>query len=207
MENFFHITEQNKHRLSSANRPFQENYSRSSSFTKLTSPTLSRSSFKYIRGDSLNRKEEKLAQLVNQYRQRKNLPPIKLSRALTIVANRHVQDLATNGINGSLHSWSNAPFDSRDLKTYPSMWLAPKRLGTRYPGYGYENAYATFGRNATPQSAFNAWKNSALHNAVMINQGSWGSRRWKAMGVGLYKGFAVLWVGEEPDPTGKPKQK
>jgi uncharacterized protein YkwD len=205
MKNFFHKMAQDKQSLISVNNPFQENHSQPFHFTRST-PSLRRSSFNYISGDGLNRKEEKLAQLVNQYRQRNNLPNIRLSKALTTVANRHVLDLAANGINGSLHSWSNAPFDSRDSKTYPSMWLAPKRLKTRYPGYGYENAYARFDRNATPQSAFNAWKNSPLHNALMINQGSWRSRRWKAMGVGLHQGFAVLWFGEESDPTGKPTQ-
>jgi uncharacterized protein YkwD len=84
------------------------------------------------------------------------------------------------------------------------MWLAPKRLGTGYPGYGYENAFGSYGVNASPQSAFNAWKNSPGHNAVILNQGIWSDHQWKALGVSIYRGFAVLWFGEESDPTGKP---
>lgn len=170
----------------------------------LTRTLSGRSSLRPVTGDGLNRKEVRLAQLVNQYRRSNNLSGIRLSKALTIVANRHVRDLVKNGVQGSLHAWSNAPYDSSNPKTYPSMWLAPKRLGTGYTGYGYENAFASYGVNASPRMAFDAWKNSSGHNAVILNQGGWGNYRWNALGVGMYKGFAVLWFGKEPDPTGKP---
>ncbi|MGL5195132.1 MAG: hypothetical protein ACRC8Y_16255, partial [Chroococcales cyanobacterium] len=34
--------------------------------------------------------------------------------------------------------------------------------------------------------------------------GDWSQRPWNALGVGIYKGYAVLWFGEEVDPTGEP---
>ncbi|MFM6401271.1 MAG: hypothetical protein ACKPFF_31745, partial [Planktothrix sp.] len=48
------------------------------------------------------------------------------------------------------------------------------------------------------------WKKSPAHNAVILNQGQWANLDWNALGVGLYKGYGVLWFGEEVDPTGTP---
>ncbi|MBD3887298.1 hypothetical protein IFO70_37615 [Phormidium tenue FACHB-886] len=83
-----------------------------------THKPLGRSKLKPVAGDGLDRKESKLARLINQYRQSNGLPSIKLSKALTIVANRHVRDLAINGVRGSLDAWSNAPYDDSDSRTY-----------------------------------------------------------------------------------------
>ena len=44
--------------------------------------------------DALESEEVKLINLINQYRAENGLPPIPKSKALTTVANRHVQDLA-----------------------------------------------------------------------------------------------------------------
>ena len=202
----FYQSTQNSHSLThTGTEPFQNSFSKVTVSDRFTHSLLGRSRLKPVAGDGLDRKESRLAQLVNQYRRSNGLSNIKLSKALTIVANRHVRDLAINGVNGSLHAWSNAPYDSSDSKTYPSMWLAPKRLRTGYPGYGYENAFGASGANPSAQEAFDGWKNSPDHNAVILNQQIWTDHPWKALGVGIYKGFAVLWFGEEPDPTGKPK--
>jgi uncharacterized protein YkwD len=44
-----------------------------------------------------------------------------------------------------------------------------------------------------------SWKGSPGHNAVILNEGIWSDSNWKAIGVGIYKGYAVIWFGEEPD--------
>lgn len=148
-----------------------------------------------------------MAKLVNRYRANHDLPKIPLSKALTIVGNRHVRDLYKHdGLNGSLHSWSDAPYDAKNPDTYPAMWEAPQRLKTGYPGNGYENAYGASGFPVTPKGAFQAWKNSPPYNAVMLNEGIWANISWNALGIGIHKGFAVLWFGGESDPTGKPAQ-
>ena len=33
----------------------------------------------------------------------------------------------------------------------------------------------------------------------MINLGIWKNRTWNAVGVGIYKNYAVVWFGEESD--------
>ena len=86
-------------------------------------------------GDDLYASEIELAKQINDYRLRNGLPAIPLSPALSLVANRHVRDLAMN-IGRLTHDWSNCAMTDSNC-----MWKAPQRLGTSYPGNGFENAY------------------------------------------------------------------
>ncbi|KAM3097369.1 CAP domain-containing protein [Phormidesmis sp. 146-35] len=154
-------------------------------------------------GDDLEPEEAKLHQLVNQYRAQHNLPPIPLSKSLTLVANRHAQDLAEN-LDKLTHSWSNCAFDAHDAQTYPCMWSAPQRLKTAYPSYGFENAYISYGENVTAEKAFKGWQDHTAHNDVMLNQERWKAMKWNAVGVAVYKHYAVMWFGQDTDPAGLP---
>ncbi|MFB2894732.1 CAP domain-containing protein [Aerosakkonemataceae cyanobacterium BLCC-F50] len=155
-------------------------------------------------GDGFESEETKLYNLINEYRTQNGLAPIAASKALSIVANRHVQDLAEN-IGTLTHSWSDAVYDPNNPSTYSAMWTAPQRFNTGYSGNGYENAFGGSGNYvATATDALQGWKNSPSHNAVILNQGMWQNLKWNALGVGLYKGYAVIWFGEQTDPTGTP---
>ncbi|NJR40377.1 MAG: CAP domain-containing protein [Leptolyngbyaceae cyanobacterium CSU_1_4] len=152
---------------------------------------------------SLSKPEAKLANQIQQYRQENGLPAIRLSKALTLVADRHVQDLVQNGSPNALHSWSDAPYNSSNPATYPSMWEAPQRLKTGYSGNGYEIAFWTSTNQAKPAQALGAWKGSPSHNVVILNQEIW-QQPWKAMGVGIREGYAVVWFGNQRDRSGQP---
>ncbi|MBE9032432.1 CAP domain-containing protein [filamentous cyanobacterium LEGE 11480] len=149
-------------------------------------------------GDEISAEERKLYRLVNQYRSKKGLPPIPLSTSLNKVANRHVRDLQNN-FTHLTHAWSNCPYDSNRRSTFKCMWEAPQRLGTSYRGYGYENAYGSSSSKATAEGAFAGWLSSRPHNDVISNRGIWQDVRWNALGIGIYKGYAVLWFGKEKD--------
>jgi uncharacterized protein YkwD len=153
--------------------------------------------------DGLSKPEAKLANQIQQYRQENGLPAIRLSKALTLVANRHVQDLSQLGSPNALHSWSDAPYNASNPATYPSMWEAPQRLKTGYPGYGYEIAFWTGTNNAQPAQALAGWKGSPGHNVVILNREVW-QQPWKAMGVGIHEGYAVVWFGNQRDRSGQP---
>jgi uncharacterized protein YkwD len=155
-----------------------------------------------LSGDGLEAEERKLYDMVNDYRALHGLPAIPLSKALTSVANRHAQDLSQN-IGYLTHSWSDAPFNSSDSSTWSNMWTAPQRLQTGYPGYGYENAYWN-SAGVTAENSLLGWQNSPAHNSVILNQNGWENLDWQAVGVGIYGEYAVLWFGEEVDPTGTP---
>lgn len=153
--------------------------------------------------DGLSKPETKLANQIQQYRRENGLPAIRLSKALTLVANRHVQDLVRHGSPNALHSWSDAPYSSSDPATYPSMWEAPQRLKTGYSGNGFEIAFWTGTNNAKPAQALSGWANSPSHSVVILNQGIW-QQPWKAMGVGIHEGYAVVWFGNQRDRSGQP---
>ncbi len=154
---------------------------------------------------NLSNEEKKLYDLIMEYRNEKGLPIIRISSSLTHVAQLHVKDLSNNhpdqGIC-NMHSWSsNGPWSSccytSDHARAECMWSKPREL-SNYKGNGYEISFGSFGTEATPESALNGWKSSSGHNAVIINQGIWNDR-WNAIGIGLYKGYSVVWFGKEYD--------
>lgn len=165
---------------------------------------------KFILPDfALNKAEENLYRLINEYRQQKGLDPVPLSRNLTFVAKLHVQDLAENlpyNRRCNLHSWSDkGPWTAccytEDHEQAACMWNKPGEV-SNYAGFGYEIAYWTnepLNSANFAKKAFAGWKRSVPHNIVMVNQGQWRSKNWNAMGIGVYKGYAAVWFGEEND--------
>lgn len=158
----------------------------------------------------LSKEEKQLYEYIMQYREEKGLAEIPLSTSLTIVAQNHVKDLANNKPDlgdCNAHSWSSngkwtAVCYTPDHAQAEYMWSKPKEL-TSYQGNGYEIAC---GSNdccsdfvMTADYAIQSWKESKGHNAVVINEDVWSEIEWKAIGIGLYKGFAVVWFGEETD--------
>ena len=79
------------------------------------------------------------------------------------------------------------------------MWRKPSEL-TGYKADGFEIAHGGVdGYVATAERAFNGWKGSAGHEAVMANKRNWADTKWKAIGIGIYGGFATVWFGTEED--------
>lgn len=161
----------------------------------------------------LSSAEEKLAELINNYRQSKKLPAILVSKSLTKVAQMHAQDLAENfkaGKNCNLHSWSKDPRWSSccytpDHRKASCMWDKPREL-TEYKGDGYEIAYFSNFDYLTEeefvQDALKGWKDSRGHHEIIINQGKWKTADWKAMGIGIRGDYVVVWFGELTDTAG-----
>ncbi len=148
-------------------------------------------------GDELDDNERALARLINDYRQQNGLPAIPLSPSLSLVANRHVRDMAIN-MKKLEHQWSNCP-DWTDC-----MWEAPQRLGTPYPSHGYENAGRIGGALAV-ERFLEGWKDKGKvdqgHHDVMLNRNAWKDKTWRALGIGIYNGYGAMWVGVDVDPV------
>lgn len=163
---------------------------------------------------TLSDEEKKLYDIIMQFRSENGLPKIELSSSLTFVAQTHVKDLADNKPDSDYcnsHSWSSkgkwtAVCYTRDHSQAKYMWSKPREL-TSYAGNGYE---ISAGSNVccsdfvmTADHALNSWKSSKGHREVIINEGIWNSKKWNAIGIGLYKGFSVVWFGEEFDTKQK----
>jgi len=158
------------------------------------------------KGVSLNNEEKKLYEIMNRYRNQKGLHAIPLSPSLTKVAQIHVRDLMSDPPTGkcNMHSWSGGgPWSSccytDDHAAAQCMWDKPREL-TAYTGSGFEIAYGgTPGYRANAHGALEGWKGSSGHNNVIVNRSIWKDNNWKAVGIGVYGSYAVIWFGEESD--------
>lgn len=165
----------------------------------------------------LTKQEQELYTMIMEYRKQQGLPEIPLSVNLTKVAHIHAQDLHTSrpfNDRCNMHSWSKkgewtACCYTDDHKRAQCMWDKPREL-SNYKGDGYEiahgySAYKTYpGEDVTPQTALDGWKHSKGHNMVIVNKGIWKEVSWNAIGIGMYKDFAVVWFGKEQDTEGEP---
>jgi hypothetical protein len=63
---------------------------------------------------------------------------------------------------------------------------------------GFEIAYySSAGANA--EEGLAGWKKSSGHNPLLINSGTWKTRKWGAIGIGIYKEYGLVWFGEIKD--------
>lgn len=177
----------------------------------IISSFLSSTTFRIIDNISLSEDEKALYEMINSYRKSKGLHKIKLSKSLTYVAKAHIRDLANHDPENkrcNLHSWSeNGNWEAccytSDHKNAECMWFKPREL-TNYTGIGYEIVfYSTYPGDHInfPLASLEAWKKSKGHNDILINDDEWKELHWKAMGVGIYENYAVVWFGDEADMT------
>ena len=163
--------------------------------------------------DMLSLEELQLYQLIMDYRTKNGLSEIPLSGDLTLVAGRHSLDTTENiwaaGLNlpegANLHSWSDV-FYYGDHRNAEVMWETPERLGTDYPGYGFEISGAGY---SGIEAALVGWQTSPGHDAVILNQGIWADTEWNAIGVGVETDGSTgstfggriyhVWFGREVD--------
>jgi hypothetical protein len=156
----------------------------------------------------LTQAEITLAQLINNYRATRGLPAVALSASLSKVAQTHAWDSMVNPSVAPCnpHSWSNkgswSAFCYQGGPDGSGMWNKPKEL-TSYVGSGYEITAGASSGTMTPELALSLWQSSTPHNDVILNLSSW-TQPWRAMGVGIYQGFAHVWFGMEVDPAGPP---
>lgn len=155
----------------------------------------------------MNKEEQKLYQLMMDYRKSKGLPAISMSAKLTLVAQTHARDLTDNYTfdfdnKCNPHSWSKkgkwtACCYTSDHKQAKCMWDKPKEIAG-YAGSGYEIAYYS-SRGATAQEGLDGWKVSQGHNPLIVNEGIWSKVNWKGIGIGFYGEYGVVWFGESED--------
>jgi hypothetical protein len=145
-----------------------------------------------------------LYRLISKYRKEHKLPKIPLSKSLTLVAKLHSEDLAMNHPDQNecnAHSWSeegdwSACCYTSDHAQASCMWDKPKEL-TTYPHPGYEISCAG-SMELSANEALQTWKKSQAHNDVVLNKDIW-KTPWKAMGIGMFKGYATVWFGHYPE--------
>jgi uncharacterized protein YkwD len=156
---------------------------------------------------TLSQEEQKLYNLIMEYRKSKNLAPIPLSLKLTKVAQVHATDLTTNykfdfDNKCNPHSWSkkgkwSACCYTNDHKQARCMWDKPREIA-QYNSNGYEIAYYS-SKGATAEEGLAGWKLSPGHNPLIVNEGTWAKVSWKGIGIGIVGEYGVVWFGEVED--------
>ncbi|MBC7486776.1 MAG: CAP domain-containing protein [Cytophagaceae bacterium] len=157
----------------------------------------------------LSKEEQRMYDLIMAYRQQKKLPAIKISAALTKVAQIHARDLSMNKPNNAdkcnMHSWSSKGnwtpccYDSKHTQSQ-CMWSKPKEIAG-FQADGFEIVSGSMDDNyiATSDAALAGWKKSPGHHAVIVNSGIWKQRTWQAIGIGVYKNYICVWVASVED--------
>ena len=148
--------------------------------------------------------------LINDYRNDHNLPGIPLSGSLCYIAQVHAKDLTFNRSRDDecgFHSWSDkgrwSPCCfSADAPAFMCMWNKPKEL-TAYRYKGYEIIYWE-NDQIEPLEAMAQWKHQSHFEEMILLKGTWAKKNWNAIGTAIYEGFAIIWLGEEPDVKGEP---
>jgi cell division septation protein DedD len=162
--------------------------------------------------NGVSQDENILYNMINDMRRLAKMSPIPFSASLSIVAHAHINDLIItkpqeNGC--SLHSWSTsgkwtACCNTKDPAGILCMKSKPKEI-TGYPGNGYELIY--WGEdNATPADAAALWQKVDASSDMILCRGKWKNYQWKALGVGIQGGYAVLWLGDKADVPHKENQ-
>lgn len=158
----------------------------------------------------LTKEEYRLYSIINEYRAKHGLNVIPVSRSLCYVAKIHARDLYSNRPDTgfcSLNSWSDkgqwtACCHSRYTPNPSCIVNKPAEL-TKYPGEGHEICYWD-SEALQPDSIFKFWLSVEPARELLLNQKKWSNFTWNAMGVGLYKGYASVWVGGLPDTVPEP---
>lgn len=153
----------------------------------------------------------RLAELVNAHRVAVGLSRVPLSRALTDVAEAHLRDLETQprGESCNVHSWSDkGPWSpccySDERPAAACMAAKPREIsGNRYRGNGYEIA-ATGNGMLMPEAVMASWLGSPSHLEVIVQRGVWSRSVWRALGVAMSDRHALVWFGDQEDPSGAP---
>ncbi|MDO9254430.1 MAG: SPOR domain-containing protein [Bacteroidales bacterium] len=153
----------------------------------------------------ISQDETILFNMINDMRRQNKLASIPLSHDLCKVAQIHIADLIKwkpQEKGCSLHSWSGSGkwtscCNTKEVFGIQCMKSKPREI-TGYQGDGYELIY--WGEdNATPAEAAALWKEVGASSDMILSKGKWSAYQWKAIGVGIESGYAVLWLGDAKD--------
>ena len=150
----------------------------------------------------MNQDETILFNMINDMRIQNKLQAIPYSPDLCKVANTHIADLIKykpQEKGCSLHSWSGSGkwtscCNTKEVFGIQCMKSKPREI-TGYKGDGFELIY--WGEDkATPEEAAALWKQVDASLDMILSRAKWRGYQWKALGVGIKDGYAILWLGD-----------
>jgi hypothetical protein len=158
----------------------------------------------------ITREEYKLYSRINEYRARQGLEIVPVSSSLCYVAKIHARDLYHNNpdtASCSLNSWSDkgnwtSCCHSRQTPNPSCIVNKPKELAG-FTGEGHELVFWD-SQELNADTVLKFWASIEPARDMLINQKKWAHFTWKAMGVGLYRGYACVWLSVVQDTLPEP---
>ncbi len=154
--------------------------------------------------------EYRLYSLINEFRTQNELPLLSISASLSYVAKVHVRDLYNNKPDTSycnLNSWSDkgswTPCCHSKLTPMPECILNKPGELTNYKGEGHELCYWE-NQEAKSDTVFQFWISIEQAQNLFLNKDKWSDFKWKSIGVGIFKCYASVWIGEDTDTAPEP---
>jgi len=155
----------------------------------------------------LSQEENTLFNMINDMRRQNKVSVIPLSADLCKVAQTHIADLIKNKPQDkgcSLHSWSGSGkwtscCNTKEVFGIECMKSKPREI-TGYKGDGYELIYWGIDK-ATASDAATLWKQVDASSDMILTRAKWNGYQWKAIGVGIKDGYAILWLGDSVPST------
>jgi hypothetical protein len=150
--------------------------------------------------------EQQVFNLINAYRFKNGKPALTYSDSLSRVAKTHAVDLYEHFIYNdkscNLHSWSKSAKwtggciqDNSPNEIWEIMWSKPQEIaGINKPGFEISSMYDPKDTESNPDEVVNGWIQSPGHRNCILEIG-W-NRKFKQMGVGVYKGVTTVWFTE-----------
>ena len=161
-------------------------------------------------GFCVSQQEYALYRKINDYRQSQGMQVIPISKSLCYVAKMHMIDLYENHPDTSycnLNSWSDkGPWTAcchSNYKPEPECILNKPKEITSYPGQAHELAYYD-SDGIQVDTVFRFWMKVGQAKDILTNNRKWSLYTWQAMGVGIYKHYACVWLGDVQDVETEP---
>jgi hypothetical protein len=153
----------------------------------------------------IEKDEVKFAGLINHYRSTKGLGELQVSPSLCFVAKTHLKDVTKNNPSKkgcSLYSWSDKGnwkpcCFKNNMVNLDQMSAKPSEV-VGFRGKGFEIMISSI-ENKSMVDLLDFWLKKKTTGDFLLSNGKWDSKSWQSMGVGIYKGYASIWLSEIPD--------
>ena len=153
----------------------------------------------------ISKNEYQLFKDINIYRKAMGKTPLSLSKSLSFVASKHIEDILVHKSDSnecSDFSWSygNEGDDCCVSEKETNLLCSRKKplFLTNYPDIAYEMLFYD-DHQADPTNALRFWKSIKQSKDMLLCEGKYSEYQWLAVGIAIQDKYVSLWLGEVPD--------
>jgi hypothetical protein len=159
----------------------------------------------------ISEEEYKLFDEINSYRKAMGKLPLGLSRNLSFVASKHIEDILMRKTDSSdcpVFGWSygNEGEDCCTSTNKENVFCSRRKplFLTDYLDIAYEMVFED-DHQANAINALRFWKSIKQSKDMLLGEGIYSEFQWIAVGIAIQDKYVSLWLGEVPDLATKTK--